>query len=340
MGFTIPNAVSVNIGADTVTVTVPQGMDLTSLTPTITVSAKAAVNPASGTPRNFSSTVTYTVIAENGSTADWTVTVQGVLLTSMQGIEAYLDNASAPVPLPVNIDLASDWTTLLDAIRTANKEVALDLSECTMSGMEFDPVASDTDPDRVAAKNKIVSLILPDTAKSIAAGNYSNPTFENFSALTSVTGKYVETIGNYAFQYCNALKTVTLPAALTIDRGTFSSCTSLTAVSLPLATYIKANAFEDTGITALTVTLGAAVPKLDPDLFNSISGAKIVTVKVPSGATGYASTLPATFTGTLTAGGPHWGEGFRGNGWTGSSAYVTSAINENISLTIKEEGTP
>ena len=54
---------------------VPSNTDLTELVPTIEVSASATVYPESGIARDFSSTVYYTVTAENGSTARYYVYV-------------------------------------------------------------------------------------------------------------------------------------------------------------------------------------------------------------------------------------------------------------------------
>ena len=55
--------------------TMPSGTDVTALVPIITVSEKASVNPASGLPQDFTHPVTYTVTAEDGSQASYTVTV-------------------------------------------------------------------------------------------------------------------------------------------------------------------------------------------------------------------------------------------------------------------------
>jgi hypothetical protein len=57
-----------------IALTVPYGTDVTNLTPTVTITG-ASVSPASGVPRNFSSPVTYTVTAADGSTQNYTVTV-------------------------------------------------------------------------------------------------------------------------------------------------------------------------------------------------------------------------------------------------------------------------
>jgi hypothetical protein len=228
--------------------------------------------------------------------------------------------------------------------------VALDLSACTMSGTEFDPVASDTGTHLVAAKGKIVSLVLPDAATSVKAGSgSSNSTFKNFTTLTSVTGSKVETIGQYAFSGCTSLTEVNLPEATTISYyvffecasltevnlpnattiGTyaFSRCNNLTTLSLPKATSIGANVFYESfnGVVSLTIILGEAVPTLGLSMFSSISSAKSVTVQVPTGATGYGSSPTDDST-------ENWGNAFRGMGWNGS--YLTGTVNGNISLTI------
>jgi hypothetical protein len=68
-------AATINSTNYTVNIVVATGTSLTSLTPTIGVSAGATINPASGVARNFTSPVTYTVTAQSGATQTWTVTV-------------------------------------------------------------------------------------------------------------------------------------------------------------------------------------------------------------------------------------------------------------------------
>jgi hypothetical protein len=58
-----------------VEVTMPYGTDVRALIPTIVVSPKATVSPASEVAQDFSKPVVYTVTAENGSTQDYTVVV-------------------------------------------------------------------------------------------------------------------------------------------------------------------------------------------------------------------------------------------------------------------------
>ncbi|MCG8385246.1 MAG: DUF5018 domain-containing protein [Cytophagales bacterium] len=68
-------AVQGNINGTAITAMVPFGTDVTALEPTVTISQEATVSPASGQAQDFSSPVTYTVTAEDGSEATYTVTV-------------------------------------------------------------------------------------------------------------------------------------------------------------------------------------------------------------------------------------------------------------------------
>lgn len=74
-GLTPAVNATINENAKTITATVPAGTNRTALVPTIAVSAKATVDPASGVAKDFTNAVTYTVTAEDGSTATYTVTV-------------------------------------------------------------------------------------------------------------------------------------------------------------------------------------------------------------------------------------------------------------------------
>ena len=54
----------------------PEGTDVTNLVPTITISAYAEIEPASGVAQDFSQPVYYTVTAMNGTTAQYCVTAR------------------------------------------------------------------------------------------------------------------------------------------------------------------------------------------------------------------------------------------------------------------------
>lgn len=72
---TLSADVSAIINGSNVTATVPYGTDVTQLTPTLTISDKATVNPASGVVADFTNPVTYWVKAQNGDSTHYNVTV-------------------------------------------------------------------------------------------------------------------------------------------------------------------------------------------------------------------------------------------------------------------------
>jgi hypothetical protein len=234
-------AVDIDSAARTVTVWVPSSTTaLNSLAPTITHNG-ASISPAGA--QDFTNPVVYTVTG-NGASAAWTVTVKKLTpQTTVTGIGTYLSSyPGSTIPLEVSLNLAdtggNGWADLLGQISDSAKPVALDLTACTMSGTDFDPGIAGT------GESNIVSLVLPSAAVSVKAGSSSNPTFENFTALTSVTGgTNLATIGNYAFSNCADLTTASVPAAATIGEGAFFDCAALTTASFPAATAIGEGAF-------------------------------------------------------------------------------------------------
>ncbi len=65
---------TINSEAATVEFTVPYYLDVTAITPTITLSDSATVTPNSGVAQDFTNPVQYTVTAEDGQQKVWTVT--------------------------------------------------------------------------------------------------------------------------------------------------------------------------------------------------------------------------------------------------------------------------
>jgi hypothetical protein len=224
--------------------------DLTDLSPVIHHNG-VDLSPGSGTGTDFSGLVkTFIVTAEDGTTAEYTVVVDLEPLDTSGGIAgavgsyiaavpaAYSGTAvGTPIPLPVRIDFPAEWTPLLTAIRTADKYVALDLSACAMTGT-FDP-----DNTTSTGKDKIVSLVLPDGAGRITASQMGDSTFEHFSALKSVSGAGIVTVGEYAFSGCDTLQTVHFPAATSFSKHAFRACTAVQTFSFPAATTIGTLAF-------------------------------------------------------------------------------------------------
>jgi hypothetical protein len=90
-----------SISGNAVTVIVPYDTDLRDLTPAITVSAGASVDPQSGTAGDFSSDKTYTVTAEDDTTKTYTVTVNmrpGITISgiTVKGLSALTFSGVSP----------------------------------------------------------------------------------------------------------------------------------------------------------------------------------------------------------------------------------------------------
>lgn len=88
MSFTIPSQVGpsvIDTTAHTVEVKLPYGTDITELFPSITVPTFASITPSTGMARDFSSPVTYTITAQDGSSQTWTI----IVATS---VESFIQN--------------------------------------------------------------------------------------------------------------------------------------------------------------------------------------------------------------------------------------------------------
>lgn len=87
--FSLPNQMgiaTINSAAGTISVNVPLGTNLTSVTPSVlNISASATINPTATTARDFSSPATYIVTAQDGTTSKtWTITVNTVASTEKE----------------------------------------------------------------------------------------------------------------------------------------------------------------------------------------------------------------------------------------------------------------
>ena len=87
---TLNPVVDATIDASTkaITATVPAATDITKLVPTITISDKASVLPATGVAQDFSKEVSYTVTAEDGSTVVYKVNVKKDVGSTISNVDA------------------------------------------------------------------------------------------------------------------------------------------------------------------------------------------------------------------------------------------------------------
>lgn len=94
--------------AKTIVAVVPFGTDVTALVPIITVSDKATVSPASGSPVNFTNPVSFTVTAEDGSQVNYVATIT----VDQNGGGGGGGGSTDPTQIAGNIDANTTWPDL------------------------------------------------------------------------------------------------------------------------------------------------------------------------------------------------------------------------------------
>jgi len=250
------------------------------------------------------------------------------VLTSITEIGEYLiDKAGSiadPVLLPVQIDLGimteadSGWRQLLEIINKSGKYAALDLTFSTLNNGTKTIFNADGVSQNISSngKEKITSIILPDTATILAGGfgQYVSG-FRYFTALTKIIGRNIITILGHTFGNSNKnLISVDFPNATSIGPHAFHSCTSLVNVNIPSASIIYTEAFCDTRVSDLSIRLGVSPPAVGKHLFNTVNKAKNVTVRIPDTDAAKADydfdgSQPGNYNNSSTG---NWGSNFKG----------------------------
>ncbi|MCK9345306.1 MAG: DUF5011 domain-containing protein [Candidatus Pacebacteria bacterium] len=106
----------------TISITVPHGTNITSLTPMIAASLGATSSPATGVAQDFTNPITYVVTAEDGTTESYIVTVTASPDTTSPTILSYAFNGNSesllvsstttPVTLSFTASEAVNWMSL------------------------------------------------------------------------------------------------------------------------------------------------------------------------------------------------------------------------------------
>ena len=122
--------VSINEDKKTISVAVPTGTDVKKLVPTITISENATVDPATGVVNDFSSSVTYTVTAQDGTKTSYIVAVEVIKNTEAKitdftfkslGVSGVIDEGKKAIKLKV--PFGTNVTALIPSITISNNAV-------------------------------------------------------------------------------------------------------------------------------------------------------------------------------------------------------------------------
>ena len=166
---------------------------------------------------------TFVLITNGCSRATTSVRV----FTEIENINEYISNHNSgstvddPIPLVLNINLqnmsayGSNWQKLIEIIYTQGRFIALDISNSTMSGTEFDP--------RLEGDTFIVSIAIPNNTTLIGESAFYNCiNLADVKIPDSVTA-----IGRWAFFNCTGINSIIIPSSVkSIGPNVFSGWTS------------------------------------------------------------------------------------------------------------------
>jgi subtilisin family serine protease len=112
----------------TIAVTVPFGTDVTALVPTIITSAGASVSPISGVAQDFTSPVPYTVMAADGSTQTYIVTVNFTVPSTIATVTSEVYTVDDAGSIITGIPYATASSTFLAGLTKGESHQIWDIS--------------------------------------------------------------------------------------------------------------------------------------------------------------------------------------------------------------------
>ncbi len=177
--------------AKTVALTVPYGTDVTSLTPTIAHTG-ASVSPDSGTAKDFTNPVTYTVTAADSTTQEYVVTVTVALnpakeITSFEvealSVVGIIDENAKTVGLTV--PYGTDVTALTPTIDYTGASVSPDsgVAKDFTNSVTYTVTAEDASTQQYT----VTVNVAPNTAKEITSFEFTDSAVTGIINLTTKT---------------------------------------------------------------------------------------------------------------------------------------------------------
>jgi hypothetical protein len=278
---------SIDEGLKTITATVPYGTDVTNMT----VSAShtgAAISPDPASPRSYADPVVYTVTAEDGTTAAYTVTVK-TAPNSAKELRAF--SIASPASAAGTIDEA--LKTITATVPHGTDVTAMTASAShTGAAISPDPASprsyatpvryTVTAEDGTTAVYTVTVKAEPNSAKELTAFSIASPV----SATGSISGNNI---------------TVTVPYGTDVTNMTASASHTGAAISpdpaspRSYATPVRYTVTAEDGTTAVyTVTV-----KAEPNSAKAITAFRIVS---PANAAGTIDEALKTITVTVPYG--------------------------------------
>jgi len=305
----LKNGVVGTIADATITMTVPFATDLTALVATFTttgasVSVKGTKQTSGVTPNDFTNPVTYTVTALDGSTKDYTVTVNvaantakditaySFLAANNSGLTADVVGTINGTNIAVKVPFGTNVTALVATFATTGQSVAVgtaaQTSGTTANDFTSPVVYKVTAADGSTQSYTVTVTIAPSSAKDITAFSFTAAKNPSLSAdvvgtITStniaVTVPYGTPVTALIATFTTTGKTVTVGATTQVSGTTANNFTSAVTYKVTAA---------DSSTKSYTVTVTVALnPAKDITAFSFLMANN--------------SGLTADVTGTITA---------------------------------------
>ncbi|OAS18363.1 DUF5018 domain-containing protein, partial [Paenibacillus oryzisoli] len=285
--FASPSATgTVNETNKTVAVTVPYGTNVTALVPTIAHSG-ASISPASGAAQNFTSPVTYTVTAADGSTQAYTVTVT-VAANPAKAITAFSfasPSATGTVnetnkTVAVTVPYGTNVTALVPTIAHSGASI----SPASGAAQNFtSPVTyTVTAADGSTQAYTVTVTVAANPAKAITAFSFASP---------SATGTVNETNKTVAVTVPHGTNVTALVPTIAHSGASISPASGAAQNFTNPVTYTVTAANGTTQVYTVTVTVAANPAKAitafsfaSPSATGTVSETnKTIAVTVPHG---------------------------------------------------------
>jgi len=267
-----------------VAVTVPFSTDLTNLIATFTVSTGATVNiggtaQTSGvTANNFTNTVTYTVVAQNGSTRNYYVTVSKATARTEKQLLSFEFRAFTP-----DIIGAIDQTA-----HTVTVTVPFSTDLTTL-------VATFTSSDLSTVK--IGSTV---QVSGTTVNNFTNPVTYTVVAENSTTQDYVVTVNKAAASTQRDITAFSFNGLNPAVTGTINQVNQTINLTVPFATNLTTLVATFTNSPLSTVTVGG-VAQTSGTTANDFTADKVYRVTAEDGTSYKDYTVHVTKTAASTA---------------------------------------
>ena len=272
-----------SIVGQNITVTLPYGTSVTSLTPTI-VHTGSSVSPASGVAHNFTSPQTYTVTAADGTTKDYTVTVtvsansaKEITNFSILGMNGVITGQNILVTVPYG---TPSLTYLTPTVTQTGASVS------PASGVAQNFTSSKTYTVTAADNTTKAYTVTVTIAANPRITGFTIPNQELWTTIDDVQGTISVTMP-YLTNVTSLTPTITTNAGSSVDPA------SGVAKDFTNPVYYIVSSGSSMKLYSVTVTVSSSVPAGYPAAF-SAAGVNFNMYYIPSGLTFKATVIDNT----------------------------------------------